>query len=57
MPATYAAVSASDNTPTLDYGRNVTPKPTPGKFDLIRVTDYVFNADIEGLTYFGFDDD
>jgi len=57
LPATYAAVSASDNTPTLDYGRNVTPKPTPGKFDLIRVTDYVFNADIEGLTYFGFDDD
>ena len=40
LPATFAAVSASDDTPTLDFGRNVIPKPKPGKFDLLRISDY-----------------
>ncbi len=40
LPATYAAVSASGDTPVLDYGRNIVKKPKPGKFGLIKIQDY-----------------
>ncbi len=41
LPAIFAAVSASGNTPTLDFGRNIIKKPTPGKIDLVRISDYI----------------
>ena len=56
LPATYAAVSATGDTPVLDYGRNIVKRATPGKFGLIKVQDYLttvtdfdFNLDIDPL--------
>lgn len=45
LPAVYAAVSASDETPTLDFGRNVVEKPIHGVFGLIKLQEYypIFN--------------
>ena len=40
LPALYAGVSASDDTPTLDFGRNVVEKPNNGIVGLIKVQDY-----------------
>ena len=40
LPAVYAAISASDDTPTLDFGRNVIKKPNNGVFGMIKVQDY-----------------
>lgn len=41
LPAVYAAISASDETPTLDFGRNVIKKPKNGILGMIKVQDYV----------------
>ncbi|MEM9544879.1 MAG: hypothetical protein AAGA77_02850 [Bacteroidota bacterium] len=49
LPAIYAAVSASDDTPTLDFGRNVVPEPIKGIFGMIKVQDY-------GIRMVDFDD-
>ena len=40
LPALYAGVSASDDTPTLDFGRNVIEKPNNGIVGLIKIQDY-----------------
>jgi|GEM_PF-1990353 len=40
LPAVYAAVSASDDTPTLDFGRNIIKRPRNGVFGMIKVNDY-----------------
>ena len=50
LPATYAAISASDDTPILDYGRNVVPKPKPGIHTLFTLADYEIPAFQSALT-------
>jgi hypothetical protein len=40
LPALYAAISASDETPTLDFGRNIVKKPKNGNFGLIKTQLY-----------------
>ncbi len=41
LPAVYAAISASDETPTIDFGRNVISNPVNGVFGMIRVQDFI----------------
>ncbi len=50
LPALYAAISASDDTPTLDYGRNVIANPINGVFGMIRVQDYLRATNFSELT-------
>jgi hypothetical protein len=40
LPAVYAAISASDETPTLDFGRNIIKKPKNGILGLIKTQNY-----------------
>lgn len=42
LPATYAAISGADDSPTLDYGRNIINVPVAGVADMIKIKD--FNA-------------
>ncbi|MEX6688080.1 hypothetical protein QTN47_11275 [Danxiaibacter flavus] len=46
LPTIMAALSGSDDTPTLDFGRNAVPKPQPGRLDLIKLDDYKLTIDI-----------
>jgi len=50
LPAVYAAISASDDTPVLDFARNVIPTPTKGVFGMIKVQDYSLVSTIGNLT-------
>lgn len=40
LPATYAAISGTDDSPTLDYGRNIIKVPKHGVFDMIKLKDF-----------------
>ena len=40
LPATYAAISGTDDSPTLDYGRNIIKRPQYGVFDMIKIKDF-----------------
>jgi len=48
LPAIYAPVSGSEDTPNLDFGRNIIEKPKPGIFDLIKINDFKkFNIEFQ----------
>ncbi|MDO1444627.1 hypothetical protein Q0590_00110 [Rhodocytophaga aerolata] len=48
LPAIYAPVSGSEDTPNLDFGRNIIEKPKPGIFDLIKLKDFKkFNIEFQ----------
>ncbi|MEO1447946.1 MAG: hypothetical protein AAFV07_00365 [Bacteroidota bacterium] len=40
LPAIMAAIAGTDEIPTLDFGRNVLPKPTAGIFDMIKLKEF-----------------
>ena len=40
LPATYAAISGTDDSPTLDYGRNIVKRPHNGVFDMINIKNF-----------------
>lgn len=40
LPATFAAVSGADDSPTLDYGRNIIQNPLAGVVDMIKIKEY-----------------
>lgn len=40
LPATYAAISGTDDSPTLDYGRNIIKVPKHGVLDMIKIKDF-----------------
>lgn len=41
LPATYAAISGTDDSPTLDYGRNIIQRPVSGMLDMIKIKDFL----------------
>lgn len=40
LPAIMAAIAGTDDTPTLDFGRNVVQKPKHGIFDMIKLKEF-----------------
>jgi hypothetical protein len=41
LPATYAAISGADDSPTLDYGRNIINIPISGIADMIKIKEFL----------------